>query len=94
MFRLKLFLLAFEYISAVSNFEYEVLMILAVQLFYHVIGWQLLYLLLHHPIDLEYYLNQDSEISAIEVIHPFNDFIKTDLRGLRRLRRFKNHFPE
>ena len=89
MFRLKLFLLAFEYISAVSNFEYEVLMILAVQLFYHVIGWQLLYLLLHHPIDLEYYLNQDSEISAIEVIHPFNDFTKTDLRRLRKLHRFK-----
>ena len=88
MFRLKLFLLAFEYISAVSNFEYEVLMILAVQLFYHVIGWQLLYLLLHHPIDLEYYLNQDSEISAIEVIHPFNDFTKPNLRGLRKLCRF------
>ena len=81
MFRLKLFLLAFEYISAVSNFEYEVLMILAVQLFYHVIGWQLLYLLLHHPIDLEYYLNQDSEISAIEVIHPFNDLKKPTCAG-------------
>ena len=67
MIRWQLFLLAFEYISAVSNFEYEVLMILAVQLFYHVIGWQLLYLELHRPIGLEigqpeYYLNQDSEI--------------------------------
>ena len=68
MIRWQLFLLAFEYISAVSNFEYEVLMILAVQLFYHVIGWQLLYLELHRPIGLEIgqpeydYLNQDSEI--------------------------------
>lgn len=70
MFRWQLFLLAFEYISAVSNFEYEVLMILAVQLFYHAIGWQFLYLELHHPIDLEYYSNQDSEISAIDLIHP------------------------
>ena len=68
MIRWQLFLLAFEYISAVSNFEYEVLMILAVQLFYHVIGWQLLYLELHRPMGLEigrpeyYYLNQDFEI--------------------------------
>ena len=67
MIRWQLFLLAFEYISVVSNFEYEVLMILAVQLFYHVIGWQLLYLELHRLIGLEigrpeYYLNQDFEI--------------------------------